>query len=893
MAEFRLNAGLNGDGMPDNRDVGPNAYLVGLVGQLAGSRFVIEGRRVLVGRDASQCQIVLPQNVISKLHAAFEIDDQQRVTLIDLASKQTTFVNDESIARRELKDGDRVGFGLAGVVAFTFHAATGASGTPADVPLYRQVPSAPEDRKISRLVISTEPTDGTALRAPAPTSPFLGSPPAYGGGSAGTMILRAAQVPVIRLGRAPDNDFVLDALSVSRYHAILSYEDSAQPVITDMGSTNGTFVNGEPLTEPRQLIPQDLIFLGGFLLHVDGRTIKQHDLSASSVTARHITKEIGGKTILKDISLAINPREFVGLMGPSGCGKSTLMDALNGLRPATTGQVFVNDLDLYRNFNALRRSIGYVPQRDVLHDALTVERTLHYAAKLRLPKATSANNRHGIVNEVIETVGLGEQRNTPFRQLSGGQQKRLSLAFELITKPSFIFLDEPTSPLDPETTENMMLLFRQLADEGRIVVMVTHKFEKFHEMHHIAMLTRGGRLAYFGPPGAAMEYFGCKEPGDIYRYIGARDPDELSRRFQNSPEYERYVRARIAETERLSRTTGALQLTPAIKQEGPERRFGFSQWLTLARRYLEVKLKDKRNTLLLLAQAPIVAILLAIIVGDSTNNSQTLFIAAIVSIWFGANNAVREIVSEGPIYVRERLVNLKIPSYVFSKFTVLSGIALMQCLLFVGILAGMGRLRTADFFSLTLIVYLTSLGGISMGLFFSALVNSSEKAMSVLPLILIPQLLLSGYLKPIDDIYYHVSPTKPATVSQYQHFQETKDQKPQLPRPGTRAVPPAPPDVINTSSGLGAARYASALMVARWTIDALAHDVSIDDKNARETLPTRMTIVEYQTVFDGKPEDEITSAYSTRVAIDCGVLALFSVIFLSLTIWALRRKDVL
>lgn len=872
--------------MSDQKERDPLPYIVGLVGQLAGSQLFIEGSRVVLGRDASQCQIVLGQNVISKVHAAFEVDAQQRVTLVDLTSKQSTYVNGEAITKRELRDGDRVGFGLGGVVAFTYHSAL--PGVE-----HRTVSSAADDRSIARLVIPTSPLAerGATFRQAPTQSPGINIPRASSSGAPGTMILRAAQVPVIRLGRAPDNDFILDAPSVSRHHAMLSYADGTQPTVTDMGSTNGTFVNGELLTEPRLVSPQDLIFLGGFLLHVDGRMIKQHDLSASSVTARNLSKEIDGKTILKDISLAISPREFVGLMGPSGCGKSTLMDALNGLRPATAGAVFVNDLDLYRNFNALRRSIGYVPQRDILHDALTVERTLHYAAKLRLPGGTSTSNMRGIIDEVIHTVGLVEQRNTPFRQLSGGQQKRLSLGFELLTKPSFIFLDEPTSPLDPETTENMMMLFRRLADEGRIVVMVTHKFEKFYEMHHIAMLTRGGRLAYFGPPRGALEYFGCNEPGDIYRYIGAHDPDELGHRFQNSPEYDRFVRVRIAETDQLTRTTGSHQLVREIRQEGPERRFGLSQWLTLTRRYLEVKLKDKRNTLLLLAQAPIVAILLAVIVGDAVNGAQALFIAAIVSMWFGANNAVREIVSEAAIYVRERLVNLKIPSYVFSKFTVLSGIALIQCVLFVGILAGMGRLRSGDFFSLTLILYLTSLTGISVGLFFSALVNSTEKAMSILPLILIPQLLLSGYIKPVDDIYSNARNGKPTTAAQYQHYQETKDQKPPPSTP--RSAPPAVPDPISKRDGLGAVRYVAALVAARWTMDALVHDVSIEDKEARDKLPVVVSVAEYERVFEGKPEDEIATAYRTRVVIDCGFLALFNITFLVLTMWALRRKDVL
>jgi ABC transport system ATP-binding/permease protein len=875
----------------NDKDFDSNPYLEGLVGQLTGRRFVVDCRRVLIGRDESQCQIVLGQSVISKVQAALEVDELQRVTLVDLSGKGTTFVNGQLVTRKELKDGDRVGLGLGGVVSFSYHSAF--PGVE-----YRDVCSASGERAVSRMVISTveppplpaptpTPVQPKPTPAPAHPVPFVDQPPAPVA-AGGTVILRAAQIPQLRVGRAPDNNFILDGPSVSRHHAVLSYENGSQPVLTDLGSTNGTFVNGELLKQPRQLSPEDLIFLGGFLLHIDGRTIKQHDLSASSITARNITKSINGKTILKDISLAINPREFVGLMGPSGCGKSTLMDALNGLRPASSGNVLINDLDLYDNFNAVRRSIGYVPQRDILHDALTVEKTLHYAAKLRLPAGTPLQAVRAIVDQTIESVGLTEQRQTAFRQLSGGQQKRLSLALELLTKPSFLFLDEPTSPLDPETTENMMMLFRQLADEGRIVVMVTHKFEKFREMHQIAMLTRGGRLAYFGPPTEALAYFGCKEPSDIYRHIGSRDPEELSTRFLKSSYYEKYVNSRMVEMERLARTTGALQLGRAGREDDPERRAGLSQWLTLTRRYFEVKAKDKRNTLLLLAQAPVVAILLAIIVGDSVNNSQTLFIAAIVSVWFGANNAVREIVSETAIYARERLVNLKIPSYVFSKFSVLSGIALFQCLLFVGILAGMGRLRGDDFSALVVILYLTSLAGISTGLLFSAFVNSTEKAMSVLPLILIPQLLLSGYLKPINDIFIFDRLQRPASESDFQRFEQNKPRQSST-APGNGA----PAELVSKRDGLGVAHFAADLLTARWTIDALGHAVGRDDKDSRDKLALVLSMNEYRHVFDGKPEEEIATAYKNRLLFDCGVLFAFSVVFLLLTMWALKRKDVL
>jgi ABC-type multidrug transport system ATPase subunit len=679
--------------------------------------------------------------------------------------------------------------------------------------------------------------------------------------------------------------------AVSRRHARLEFDAQHRAVLTDLDSANGTFVNGQPITKPHVLAPDDLVFIGGVVLRISPTQIQWYDLHASRLSAWDLSQEFDGKTILKGVSLAINQREFVGLIGPSGCGKSTLMNALNGLRPAA-GTVYVNELDLYANFDTLRRSIGHVPQRDILFDDLTVERTLYYAAKLRLPAGISSAHVRARVAEVIASVGLQEQRDTPFQQLSGGQQKRLSLGIELITKPSFIFLDEPTSPLDPQTCENMMELFRQLADEGRIVVMVTHRFEKFELMHHVAILTRGGRLAFFGPPKEALQYFGCREPGEIYKVIEAHDPDYLSEAFKQSPQYQRYVLHRIAETREFARATVQARLPEAAK---PQRRrpwdVGPRQWFHLTRRYWETKLKDKRQLALTALQPIIIAALLALIAKSTVNDAKTLFIAAIIAVWFGANNAIREVVAEVPIYLRERLVNLKIPSYVLSKFTVLSGLSLLQCTLLVGTLIGCGRLRGAEFPNLLLILYLTSLGGVSLGLFISALVNATEKAVGLLPLLMIPQLLLSGFLKPLDDVYVNVTKGfKPATAIEYQRYEDFKQQA--SPPAATRRAT-KPPDGILKKDGLGVVCIVSDAMIVRWGLDALAHFVSIDDPAARDAIPTILYIAEYEQVTRGKPEADIAAAYQQRVEEDLYVLAGVSAVLLGLAMFSLKRKDVL
>jgi len=853
--------------------------LVGLVGILEGREVILKNRVVTVGRDGSMCDIVLDHALISRKHALFESDERGQVTITDLDSKQGTFVNGERIKSRELSDGDCVGFGRAGMISFRFRCQTTSHRMAAPASGSGSIASnTPERFSVDEIKSRLRAAAETASRAPI--MPSASSVIVDSGSQSSTPVAG----PVQRIGRAPDNDIVLDSPAVSRHHATIRF-DSAAPVIADSSSTNGTYVNGQPVRAPRALGAKDLVFIGGFLLRVDGRRIAKHDLGSSRLIAAGIGQDLAGRKILRDISFAIFPREFIGLMGPSGCGKSTLMDALNGLRPATEGAVFVDDLDLYRNFDAVRRSIGYVPQRDVLHDALTVERTLQYAAQLRLPARTTRDALRVIIDDVIKVVGLQEHRQSTFQQLSGGQQKRLSLALELLTKPNFLFLDEPTSPLDPETSENLMLLFRRLANEGRIVVMVTHKFEQFDQMHNVALLTKGGRLAFFGPPQEALRFFGCREPGHIYREVAAKDPEEVSKNFRASAQYQAFVASRLTESQQIISAVQKFAGGMNTYSRTPRSRAGIRQWLILTRRYLEIKLKDRRNTLLLIVQAPMIALILALIAGDTVNDAKTLFIAAVIAIWFGANNAIREVVAEASIYQRERLVNLKIPSYLFSKFAVLALIAIVQCALFAGILVLLHRLRLEDLDTLLPTLCLTAFGGIGLGLLFSSFVSSTEKAMSVLPLLLIPQLLLSGFLKPIDNVYFNGRTGAPVSSREYDAFEATKTAS----AGGSRTS--VPTDPISRIAGLGVGAYAADLMIARWAVDALVHGVGQRDREAREKLAAQMFVAEYEKVKSGSSEGAVSDAYLSRVWMDWAVLVLAVGLCLSLAAWALRAKD--
>src|SRR5262249_54153096 len=156
---------------------------------------------------------------------------------------------------------------------------------------------------------------------------------------------------------------------------------------------------------------------------------------------------------------------------------STLMDALNGRRPATGGQVLANGEDFYKHFNSFRQSLGYVPQRDIVHTQLTVSRALYWTAKLRLPTDTVPEELHDRIEKVLEQMERKPHRDTLVANLSGGQIKRVSLGAELLAQPSLLYIDEATSGLDAGTEARMMRLFRQLADEGRSIVCITHNLE--------------------------------------------------------------------------------------------------------------------------------------------------------------------------------------------------------------------------------------------------------------------------------------------------------------------------------------------------------------------------------------------------------------------------------
>jgi ABC-type multidrug transport system ATPase subunit len=436
----------------------------------------------------------------------------------------------------------------------------------------------------------------------------------------------------LRIGRASDCDVCLAHPMVSRHHALLERLADGKLRLTDLESINGITVNGVRITEPTIIHDNVAIGIGPFLFTPSHGQLSTVDSSRSlRLEARHLEKTVRDKAgqkrkLLEDVNLVIEPGEFVSLLGPSGSGKSTLMDCLNGRRWATGGQVLANGEDFYRFFDSFRQSLGYVPQKDIVHTQLTVYRALYYTAKLRLPPDTSANELSGRIEEVVQVMELGPHRDTLVANLSGGQIKRVSLGAELLARPCLLYIDEATSGLDAGTEARMMRLFRQLAEEGKSLICITHNVDNVDRCHLILVLARG-RLIYYGPPSEAAAYFGVQRISEIYDRIAGRDLDEWHAQYRKSDLHRDFVERRLGNEAAAAADSGPGRLVLQTDSPGhsavltaaeapvrvrPQRPPLWHQFRVLTARYAELLWSDRRSFPLMMLQAPAVALILLV-----------------------------------------------------------------------------------------------------------------------------------------------------------------------------------------------------------------------------------------------------------------------------------------
>jgi ABC transport system ATP-binding/permease protein len=570
--------------------------------------------------------------------------------------------------------------------------------------------------------------------------------------------VRPLPTRTVRIGRAADNDLVIDDLVVSRHHAELRALPDGTYEIADLGSHNGTFLNGSPVTAA-PLAAGDIVGIGHSAFSLVGDQLQEYvDTGEVSLDVQDLDVAVdhGRKTLLDHVSFPVGEKCLLAVVGPSGAGKSTLLNALTGQRPADHGTVLYDGRDLYRDYAELRQRIGLVPQDDILHAQLTVRQALSYAAELRFPEDTVKAERRARVDEVIRELGLEQRVDQPVHSLSGGQRKRVSVAMELLTKPSLLFLDEPTSGLDPGMDRSVMHMLRGLADDGRTVIVVTHSVLSLDVCDRLLVLAPGGTVAYYGPPEDALAFFGFEQWPEAFESF-ERDRDrDWAGDFRLSPFHRHYVTEATAQP-RVDRS-GPVVITPP-----PRPRSRGAQLGTLVRRYTTALSADRTFLVIMIALPFVMGAMARALAGSRLTQAtamNALLILCVGGVLTGAANAVRELVKERTIYQRERAVGLSRSAYLMSKVVVLGTITVLQAVVLTLVaLLGVDLNAPRDegvlmppLVEITVAVALLAFTAMMLGLLVSALVRKEEVTMPLLVLLAIIQVVFCGALLKLDGV---------------------------------------------------------------------------------------------------------------------------------------------
>ncbi|MGV4983792.1 FHA domain-containing protein [Streptomyces sp. NRAIS4] len=570
--------------------------------------------------------------------------------------------------------------------------------------------------------------------------------------------VRPLPARTVRIGRAAENDLVVDDLIVSRRHAELRVHTDGTYEIVDLGSHNGTYLNGRPISRA-PLGAGDIVGIGHSAFCLVGDELQEYvDTGEVSLDVQDLTVAVdsGRKVLLDQVSFPVGEKCLLAVVGPSGAGKSTLLNALTGQRPADHGTVLYDGRDLYRDYAELRQRIGLVPQDDILHVQLTVRGALTYAAELRFPEDTAKSERRERVEEVIRELGLEQRAEQPVHSLSGGQRKRVSVALELLTKPSLLFLDEPTSGLDPGMDRSVMNMLRGLADDGRTVIVVTHSVLSLDVCDRLLVLAPGGRTAWFGPPADALGFFGFDEWPEAFEAFERDTGRDWAGDYRDSSSYRKYI-AKCSARPHVPRTG------PVAAAPQPRPRSWGAQFSTLVRRYAAVLAAD-RTFLAIMIGLPFIMGAMARAVAGSKLTFDTaanvLLTLCVGGVLTGAANAVRELVKERVIYRRERAVGLPRSAYVMSKVVVLGVITVLQAvvLTLVGLVGvdlnapGGDGVLMPPLFEIIAAVAMLSFAAMMLGLLISALVRKEEVTMPLLVLLTVVQVVFCGTLLKLNGV---------------------------------------------------------------------------------------------------------------------------------------------
>ena len=560
-------------------------------------------------------------------------------------------------------------------------------------------------------------------------------------------VIRVEGHPLI-IGREAHVDVRLAHPAVSRRHAELG-SLGGQLWVHDLGGQGGVRVNGV-LVSKALLRDDDVVCFGPVAYDAKGQQLRRREFSQGiHIVARGLSTQRQSRPILSNVNLDIPPNNFVGILGPSGAGKTTLLKALSGAIPLSAGDILLDGLDINRHLETFRGLMGFVPQEDIVYRTLTVRENLEYALRLRVTGDLLADERATRVQEMITRLGLDRVSDQQVGTLSGGERKRVNVAVELLITPALLFLDEPTSGLDPAAESSLMHFLGDLAHRGTTVICTTHVMGSLSEFDAVMVVARpqnweavgiGGRVLCCGPAERLLPHFQCATFAQLYEKL--RDLPIPSNSGLRGPA--------------VSRTRGKAVL---------HRRPGtLSQIATQFHRGARVILRDQALLALLVGQPVVIGLLINLSqyapLGGKLNILWTF--AVIASIWLGLNNTAREVIRDRAVYLRERRSTVNPESYLLSKVLLFALIGLGQVVLLT-LLLRYGNFLDRTYVSesikelngkiwlMLILLWLTYISAMFLGLLISTLAKTEDAAVACLPLVILPQLLLSGVATEFDN----------------------------------------------------------------------------------------------------------------------------------------------
>jgi len=700
----------------------------------------VAGNDVVIGRDI-HADLRIPDPLISRAHLVLRFDEGRWVA-IDNDSLNGMFVEGRRVPAVDVEDGQNINIGsLVGpllVFEVDGNSVGGASSS--------EVSSVPPPASAQPTDVGPAPRRNSGERSNLATSIRKIHLPG-----------RSAEAPSgsLTIGRSTDNDIVITDMLASRHHATL-VPTAAGTEIHDAHSINGTFVNGAPVDQAL-LHEGDLVTIGNVdLVFENGTLVRRSETEAATRTGglgvHGVTWTIeGNKTLLDNISLTALPGTLTAVIGPSGAGKSSLARLIAGYTQPTDGAVTFEGHDIHADYASLRSRIGMVPQDDVLHHQLTVNQALGYAAELRLPPDTSKQERRQVVAQVLEELDLTQQATSRVDKLSGGQRKRASVAMELLTGPSLLILDEPTSGLDPALDRQVMTMLRQLADAGRVVLVVTHSLSYLDVCDQVLLLTPGGKTAFCGPPSQIGLSMGTTNWADIFSAIGT-DPEAAHLRF----------------LERVKPPPAPRDSEKPANLGGPTHTSLWRQFSTIARRQVRLIAAD-RGYFVFLAVLPFVLGVLTLLVpgngglgihdprGHAADEPvQIVFMLSVSAVFLGTALTIRDLVGERGIFRREQAAGLSGSAYLAAKITVFTVAAAAQIAVVTAIVVIGKSSPTRGAVILgnpTLELYvtlaLTAAVAAIMGLALSAAATSQDQILPMLVITMMLSIVFGGGMIPV------------------------------------------------------------------------------------------------------------------------------------------------